>query len=140
MKKKISLLLTILWMVLIFILSSASSSESNEHSGWIVNFIAQIFNINNLDMLSYIIRKIAHVLEFAMLGILVMNLISCYNKKMYLALIICVLYAVSDEIHQIFVPGRNSSIIDVLIDSVGSFIGIYIYKVIIMFKNKIMKQ
>jgi VanZ family protein len=58
------------------------------------------------------------------------KVVSTYQKgyrKVVLSLIICILYSISDEIHQTFVPGRGGNIIDVLIDSTGSFIGIGLY-------------
>jgi VanZ family protein len=44
--------------------------------------------------------------------------------------VFCVLYAVSDEVHQLFVPGRGAQVTDVLIDNAGAFVGIGIYEVL----------
>ncbi len=50
------------------------------------------------------------------------------NKKYFLmVLIISILYGIFDEIHQMFTPGRNSTITDVLIDSLGSLFAIGVY-------------
>jgi len=43
-----------------------------------------------------------------------------------LALLLVVLYAATDEFHQLFVPNRQASVIDVLIDSTGAFIGLLV--------------
>jgi len=129
MKKRISIVLVILWMTLIFIMSSSNSIESNNQSNYIVNFISNILNITNIDTLSYVIRKIAHLTEYLILGFLVNNMIKEYNKKIYLSIIICILYAISDEIHQSLVPGRNPQVLDVLIDSVGSITGIFLLNI-----------
>ena len=131
MKKRINILLVITWMILIFTMSSFNSTESSNQSNFIVNIIANIFNINNISILSLIIRKLAHFTEYFILGLLVYNLIYSNQKKAYFAIIICVLYAISDEIHQLFVPGRSCQVLDVIIDSSGSLLGIillYIYK------------
>lgn len=131
MKKRINILLVITWMILIFIMSSFNSTESSNQSNFIVNIIANIFNINNISILSLIVRKLAHFTEYFILGLLVYNLIYSNQKKAYFAIIICVLYAISDEIHQLFVPGRSCQVLDVIIDSSGSLLGIillYIYK------------
>ena len=131
MKKRINILLVITWMILIFIMSSFNSTESSNQSNFIVNIIANIFNINNISILSLIIRKLAHFTEYFILGLLVYNLIHGNKKKAYIAVIICVLYAISDEIHQLFVPGRSCQVLDIIIDSSGSLLGIilfYIYK------------
>ena len=126
MKQKINILLVITWMILIFIMSSFNSVESSNQSGLIVNIIANMFNINNINLLSLIIRKLAHFTEYFILGLLTYNMIHSYNKKAYLSVIICVLYAISDEIHQMFVPGRSCQIMDMTIDTLGSLLGIYI--------------
>lgn len=136
MKKRISILLVIIWMILIFIMSSFNATESSNQSGLIVNIISNIFNINNLDTLSFIIRKLAHFSEYFILGILVCNTIKQHNKKTYIAIIICILYALSDETHQIFVSGREFKLLDIFVDSVGSLLGILVYKYVLDKINK----
>ena len=128
MKKKLSLLSVLIWMIFIFIMSSFDASESSAQSNIIVNFISNIFNINNIELISLIIRKLAHFTEYFILGILTYNLIKKYRKKYYIAIIICIIYAISDEIHQIFIPGRSCQITDILIDSIGAITAIYICK------------
>ena len=134
MKKRISIILVVIWMILIFIMSSFNSTESSNQSGFIVDIIANIFNINNLNILSLIIRKLAHFTEYFILGLLVYNMIYNHNKKTYIAIIICILYATSDELHQILVPGRSCQLLDITIDSIGSLLGIYL--LFIFFKIK----
>jgi len=58
-------------------------------------------------------------------------------RGVLLAFVICVLYAISDETHQIFVPGRSAQISDVLIDSVGAIVGILMYLVLGRIKSKL---
>lgn len=131
MKNKFNIILVIIWMSIIFILSSYNGNDSSEQSGVIVNFLANILNINNIELLNLIIRKFAHFTEYSILGFLVMNLVKDYNKKyIIISIITCIIYAVSDEVHQLFVPGRSCQLMDVLIDSFGSIIGIYLYKLL----------
>lgn len=59
------------------------------------------------------------------------------SKKYLISILICIIYATSDEIHQIFVPGRACQIRDILIDSIGSITGVYLYKLI---NTKILKN
>lgn len=125
-KKIINTILTLIWMILIFTMSSFNATESSNQSNFIVDIISNIININNIELLSLIIRKLAHFTEYFILGIFVYNAVNSYNKKTYSAIIICILYAISDEIHQIFVPGRSCQILDILIDSIGSITGIHI--------------
>lgn len=130
-KNKISLLLVILWMIFIFVMSSFDATSSSNQSNFIVDIITSIINIKDIELLSLIIRKLAHFIEYFILGILVINFITRYDKKIIIAILLCIIYATSDEIHQIFVPGRSCQIIDIMIDSLGSIMGIYLYKLII---------
>ena len=67
-----------------------------------------------------------------LLGMFVYGIFSCtkINHKLFLSMIICVIYAYLDETHQLFVYGRTAQVLDVLIDSVGSLISMLIIKVI----------
>lgn len=117
-------------------MSSYSSTSSNNQSGFIVNIISNILNFNDLDTLSFIIRKTAHFTEYFILGLLTYNMTYNYKKKTYLSIIICVLYAISDELHQSLVPGRSCQILDILIDSSGSIIAIYLLSILYKFKKQ----
>ena len=132
MKNKPSTVLVAIWMIIIFIMSSFDSVESSNQSNFIVDIIANIFKIENIELLSFIIRKLAHFTEYLILGLLVANMFTKNNiNNLYLiSIILCIIYATSDEIHQIFVPGRACQLRDILIDSIGSIIGIYLYKLI----------
>lgn len=134
--KKLNIIFVIIWMMFIFIMSSFNSNESSNQSNFIVNILSNIFNISNIEILSFIVRKLAHYTEYTILGILVYNLIYSYNKKIYISIIICIIYAISDEIHQLFVPGRSCQITDILIDSMGSVTGIILLYIIYKYKHK----
>ncbi|MFA6321118.1 MAG: VanZ family protein [Candidatus Omnitrophota bacterium] len=81
------------------------------------------------------IDKIAHFTEFAILGLLVMRAIfkSSTNinlaKSIILSIIIISLYAVFDEWHQGFIPGRMCDMFDFLADAAGSAAGVIIYSI-----------
>lgn len=139
MKNKSSTILMLLWMLLIFIMSSCDATESTNQSNFIVNIINNIFKIENIELLSFIIRKLAHFTEYLILGFLTINMLNKndISKKYLLSILICIIYATSDEIHQIFVPGRACQIRDILIDSIGSITGVYLYKLI---NTKILKN
>ena len=79
----------------------------------------------------------AHFSVYLILGILVISFISEFNiKRRYLlAVILCVLYALTDELHQYFVPGRSCELLDILLDSTSSFLGVLFYKFIISIKK-----
>ena len=135
----IKILLVILWMIVIFCFSNQKATDSSKLSdGFIKNTICKI-NTSNCNTKTYVkpVRKSAHFCVYLILGLLVMN---CFgvNKKyilysviICLSIVICLLYSISDEIHQMFISGRSGELFDVFIDTLGSFIGIislYKYK------------
>ncbi len=71
-----------------------------------------------------VLRKIAHAAEFALLGALLLRA----TGKAGSAFAIGVLYAISDEVHQSFVPGRLGSPIDVAIDAAGVAVGVLLWQ------------
>jgi VanZ family protein len=130
----ISWIVVLLWMTLIFYLSHQPATQSNELSTGITEIIFGI--INNIlptsisESLNH--RKAAHFIAYFILGFLLENAL---RKRFMFTLLLCILYAISDEIHQAFIPGRGPGVIDVLIDSSGSFFGIITYK--LLFKRKL---
>ena len=131
--------LLILWMLFIFIMSSFNGVMSSNQSGSIATLIYNIFNISDTEKVSFIVRKCAHVSEFFILGILVINLVSKYNvKHIYLiSFIICVLYSSSDEFHQLFVPGRSGQVTDVFIDMIGTIFSLLVMYLFNKFRKKV---
>ena len=117
-------------MIVIFSFSAKTASDSTVESMFITTRLIKLF-INNppqnlLDITETIVRKAAHFTEYAILGILMYNLFRSFNvssKKSFFAVAVCFLYAVSDEIHQYFVPGRACRFLDMLIDTAGSAFG-----------------
>jgi VanZ family protein len=67
-----------------------------------------------------VLRKLAHAAEYAFLGLLLTRA----ARSPILAVALGVLYAVSDELHQLTVPGREGSPLDVAIDAVGVTLGV----------------
>lgn len=138
MKRKIlSWTLLISWMVLIFYLSHQPATQSNGLSTGITKKVIETVEMiaSNLDIdirsFNHIIRKNEHLFAYLILGILVSNGVMSNQpvskKNIMLALFICVLYAISDEVHQLFIPGRSGQIKDVFIDSAGAVVGILGY-------------
>ena len=137
-RKVISWLLVILWMSLIFYLSHQVAEESSSLSGGItdqiVEMIDRVVGIDldfNFDAANHIIRKNAHFFIYLVLGVLVLNALRSSGLKgtraIAFALLICLVYAISDEVHQLFVAGRGGQLKDVVIDSCGSTLGIFIF-------------
>ncbi|MBR3765436.1 MAG: VanZ family protein [Clostridia bacterium] len=73
------------------------------------------------------VRKAAHVLEYGLLSLLVLLLLRAYGvRRRWLAIAIALAYAVSDELHQAFVPGRLGTPVDVIIDAIGVIAGVFV--------------
>ncbi len=70
-----------------------------------------------------VLRKLAHLAEYAILGALLLRAV----VERVPALVAGVAYAVSDEIHQSFVPGRLGAPLDVAIDAVGVACGVVLW-------------
>jgi len=139
-KKTIKYILVIFWMGLIFYFSNQPSIQSDSVSDGvmasIINIVETIIGhefthteIENIYEYGITpLRKFAHFSIYFILGILMYSLVKEYNlnrkKMLAISLLLCILYACSDEIHQLFVFGRSGEVRDVLIDSFGSFLGI----------------
>jgi len=94
---------------------------------FINRLISQVFNSKAEFITEFLIRKTAHFVEYMILGIFLMNAVKTYEripKKVPVAVIIGAFYAVTDEFHQYFIPGRAMSVYDMLIDSAGVLTGV----------------
>jgi len=148
-----TVLLLLAWMIMIFSLSSQTADTSSKTSGSIIAMVVKVF-YPDFDKLSeieqeeliepfqFVVRKGAHFTAYAVLGILAFLSIVTYkklslHKRGILSLTVCLLYSVSDEIHQLFIPGRSGEIRDVCIDFCGSFLAILI--LVLIFKKSNLK-
>ncbi|MED4014497.1 VanZ family protein [Sutcliffiella cohnii] len=130
-------LLVVAWMVLIFSFSAQPAEQSSSLSGGIVEPIIEtietVVPVVSIDKEFFhtFIRKNAHFFAYFILGVLSLHAFRRSGvvgmKAGTFALLLSVVYAISDEVHQLFVPGRSGEVRDVLIDSAGAFIGIVIY-------------
>lgn len=148
MKKIISFIVLILWMIVIFSFSSADANKSTSTSDKVITTMIEIkdkitnneTSNNEKEIIvknsSFYIRKIAHITEYLILGFLMFNLLKQYSvTNIYYAIGLSILYSCTDEFHQLFISGRSGSIRDVLIDTIGILIGTYLYKLLFI-KNK----
>ncbi len=138
-------------MTAIFCFSLENSDESSETSmkftKTAVNIAVDDFDdlpekkqLSILDKATFIIRKSAHFSLFAMLGFLVS--MSVGRRRLFSlssagVMLFCFLYAVSDEIHQSFVPGRSCEFRDMMIDTSGSLTGMLASMAIMYILTKI---
>jgi VanZ family protein len=73
----------------------------------------------------YVLRKGAHMTEYAILALLVLRATGSYTASYVRAFALAVGYAATDEFHQTFVRGRHGTPLDVGIDAVGALLGLY---------------
>lgn len=80
-----------------------------------------------------IVRKTAHFTLYFILGLLIIGFLKEFGltkRSVIISIIVVLLYACSDEIHQTFVVGRSGEVFDVLIDTIGGSLATYIYYLI----------
>lgn len=133
-------------------MSAQHADKSSQLSGGLVSEVVELI-CPNFDSMSetqqsgithtatFIVRKTAHFSEYFVLGILGFLVANTYQKykfsvRILSAIVFCVLYAVSDEAHQFFVPGRACRFFDVCIDTAGSVAAIALLAVV-LYRKKI---
>ncbi|MEG1312186.1 MAG: VanZ family protein [Romboutsia sp.] len=143
--KKVSIVAVILWMSVIFYFSNQPAIVSTSQSDKVIQALDKVSEDNNilgnileklyeLKGANFIIRKAAHMISYLILAVLSFIMVYCNIVNISLSIkygfLISLLYAIFDEIHQVFIPGRAGMIQDVLIDSVGIVIGLSIIFII----------
>lgn len=136
MKKIIKLLLIVIWLLVIFLFSNQDGSTSTSLTNGILE--KYLFFVDS-DIFFMIIRKMAHITEYFILGILVLNFINEFkvDKKIIISILICFILASFDEFHQLFIPDRTGRLLDVFIDMIGASLGILILSLIKNHKKQI---
>src|SRR4051794_32027695 len=124
-------------MVIIF--SASSDSKSMEHSSRIleplIHWLAPGLSKHAVSEIVFLIRKCAHLTEYAILALLFWRALRKPMpsdsrpwrwREAGFPILFVALYAASDEIHQVFVPNREGRIADVMIDTTGAIIGMFL--------------
>ena len=152
-KRRLSLLIVLAVMALIFFFSAQEGEDSAELSNgvtlWALNLLVPGFGgfpdarkLEYLQSAGYYVRKLAHFSEYALLGLTLSNYLHYVmeGRRFYrialTAWIIATLYAMTDELHQMFVGGRGPAVFDVCIDSAGAVTGAFIGIGLIMLWHK----
>jgi VanZ family protein len=145
-------LTVVLCMSVIFFFSSQNKEQSDKSSKTIAKAVKTVVekvlssdaetkpDINTIDSAA---RKLAHFSLFVLLGFAVIWAADLYFNNLFLLLIslsICIIYAVFDETHQHFVPGRAFQVSDILTDVLGSLIAVSYYYLIKKSKHKKLKE
>jgi VanZ family protein len=125
----------LVWLGLIFI--GSTDLMSAEHTSRIIGPLLRWFKPDISDMaiaqIQFIVRKMAHVSEYAILAMLIWRAIRRgtgwrlgMSILFFVVWVVCAILAASDEFHQSFVPSRSASPIDVMIDISGALVGLAI--------------
>ena len=151
-------IILIILLIIIFGIIFGFSSQNGEKSGGTSKKITIILTNNiksiqekpieekeiMIEKIESVIRKIAHFSIYALVGFLLMSLVNTYKIKEFdrlsISLIIGVIYAILDEIHQSFIPERSASIFDVILDGQGVLFGICIALLVKNFWDTIKKD
>ena len=143
-------------MAVIFTFSAQPADKSSATSSPFVEFYVRLLHpyMDSLspeerfeleDSASFIVRKAAHFSIYTLLGLLLTAAVSSTfpaggYKRLWLPFLLGALWAVSDEIHQSFVPGRSCELRDMAIDSAGILLGVLFItacaRLIIFFRAK----
>ena len=151
-KKMVSWILVILWMITVFCFSSQVGDESKATSGNTIRRIVLFFNSNIsvykleeiVESLQPFTRKLAHFTIYTIGGFILYNLNKKYDnsqkRKIAFSFLLGLMYAITDEIHQFFVPGRSCRIFDVFVDSCGVITGILLYISMLKIIDRMLKN
>ena len=122
---KLSWIITLIIAVMIFYISSLTFGPSGA-PGRGTNIYAILY----------------HIFAFFFLALfLAISMVRGKNKALlFLVIILSAAYGISDELHQFFVPGRNSALSDVFLDSVGIIFAVIIYFITVEYRKRITKS
>ena len=121
------LLLVVVLTAVIFVNSSLPATESGKLSGFVAQFVVQLSQLLDIELkgdVEHTIRKLAHFLQFACLGLLWCKTFASFRVSNRTStgyiLLLCLLTAVTDEYIQLFSLGREGKVMDVLLDFSGA--------------------
>ncbi len=130
-RKYIKWTILLIWMLVIFLFSHQPQSGQATYS-----IIEKIFPVlkdsKQIEILNFIIRKCAHFTEYFILTLLIFSLLKEYQiKKRYIiSIMLCFIYACTDEFHQLFIIGRTANFRDCLIDTLGGIFYLILNKLV----------
>lgn len=139
------------WMAVIFFMSAKTSAQSSQISGSVIGAVVSVV-VPGFDQMEEpdrealiaqwqtLVRKGAHFGEYCLLGLLLYGALCTHRLngrfRLFLAGWLCLLYALGDEIHQAFVPGRGPGVFDVCLDFAGAMTGILLLWGILRFLRR----
>lgn len=156
LKRLITGILALCWMLLIGSFSAQSGQESGSLSRTVADKVICVQEYitgetysrqereARIEAMQFPVRKLAHMSEYGVLAILLAFHFGTYHfaasrpcLRFFLAWLAAAVYAAADEIHQLFVPGRSGQLTDVCIDAAGALLGVLVFWVIaVLLKRK----
>ncbi len=142
MKKKCrKWLCLICWMVVIYLFSAQPHSGEVTH-GVLLKILPSFHGSVFVDWLNFLVRKSAHFWEYFILTYFIYSLLEEYfeGKKFIIlfSLLFCFFYSLTDEVHQVFVPGRSGMFRDCIVDTCGGGFFILLH-LLLCRKKKVVK-
>ena len=136
--KIFNIILIVIWMITVFMFSGQKGEDSGNTSGRFTELIIRVLtgksvdtNDSTIQMIETIIRKLAHYTIYTIGGFLIMNYAYTIDKTLKEKILYSICfgggYAITDELHQFFVPDRSARLFDVGIDTLGVITGVVIY-------------
>ena len=158
--KKIAILRTFIVVLiaahlcLIFYLSNQKAAQSDNTSSSFIETVIKIVDKNfselseeekyqKIQSYQKSVRTLAHMGEYALLGVLVCAFVLTFKKgflKFLFGFLFCALYAASDEVHQLFVEGRSFQYSDIAVDAFGAALGMAAFFAFVMIIFSIKKK
>ena len=150
-KRVLFLIMLVIAFYVIFNFSAQNGEESGSLSRKVTEIMVELVSkIKTMDInrklhwiakLEPIIRKLAHFGVYTVVGFSAMGVLCTFDMQNIFKFItsfgVGIIYAITDEFHQYYIPGRNASVVDVCIDSLGVLTGIFILITLIIFVEAI---
>lgn len=148
LKKIVKGFIVILCMMIIFYFSQDTGIQSTKKSDGVILEVSSFLGVHDLSMKeqqflidTFVVpvRKSAHFTIYFILGIALVSFLREFSipiqKLLLLSIFLAFLYACSDEVHQLFIPGRTGRAFDVFIDTLGASFGVFLYY--LLFRKKL---
>lgn len=118
-----------IWTVLILGLGTgmASMSETSRIVRPLLEFLFPSADLETIKLYHTIIRKLAHIFEYGLLGALAMRAFSAERSRPLRSVVLVILIAILDEFNQSYNPARTSTGLDVILDGVSGSLGVFVY-------------
>lgn len=150
----LDIIIVLCWMGIVFTFSNQGGNASTNFSKSIVADIVDMIHTESdftaqersvlINKYNHVFRKLAHYTIYLIGGIAIISFMNGLTDKRWKSILFTILigfaYALSDELHQSFVSGRDSRFTDVMIDTAGVITGIVVYMLSIDILNKIREK